>query len=166
MAKKAASDSETSVPVEPTKPRRSLKKILILAVFGILLAGGGLAAYVLVVDEPPTWNKAQASHTDPKDRVIMPLEPFLVNLADKESRRYLKLKVDLEVDSEETVKELEKVLPRIRDALILLLSSKTYLDLSTMEGKQRLKKEIKRRVSALPDGKKVSDVFFTQFVAQ
>ena len=94
------------------------------------------------------------------------MDPFLVNLADKESRRYLKLKVELEVDSEGSEKELEKFLPHIRDGLILLLSSKTYLDLSTVEGKQQLKEEIKRRVSALPGGKKVSNVFFTEFVAQ
>ena len=166
MAKEAAKETENAAPVEPTKPKRSLKKVLILAVVGILLAVGGVAAYVLVVDEPPAGHEAQASQAAPEDRVVMPLDPFLVNLADKESRRYLKLKVELEVDDEETVKELEKSLSRIRDALILLLSSKTYLDLSTLEGKQRLKKEIKKRVSALPDGKKVSDVFFTEFVAQ
>ena len=74
--------------------------------------------------------------------------------------------MEIEVDSDETVKEMEKSLPRLRDALILLLSSKTYLDLSSFEGKQQLKKEIKQRLSALPGGKKVSDVFFTEFVAQ
>jgi flagellar FliL protein len=68
--------------------------------------------------------------------------------------------------SEGTVKELEKSLPRLRDALILLLSSKTYLDLSSFEGKQQLKQDIKKRVSELPVGKKVTDVFFTEFVAQ
>ena len=96
----------------------------------------------------------------------MPLEPFLVNLADKESRRYLKLKVELEVNNEETAKELEKSMPRIRDALILLLSSKTYLDLASYQGKKQLKQEIKQKVTALPGGNKISDVFFTEFVAQ
>ena len=63
-------------------------------------------------------------------------------------------------------KELEKIQPRIRDTLILLLSSKTYLDLSSLEGKQQLKQEIKQKIAALPSGRKVSDVFFTEFVAQ
>ena len=127
---------------------------------------GGLVAYILMSDDPPVGKEAQASQTTPKNSVTLPLEPFLVNLADRESRRYLNLKVELEVDSEGIAKELEKSLPRIRDALILLLSSKTYLDLSTYEGKQQLKQEIKKRVTALPGGSKVSEVFFTEFVAQ
>jgi flagellar FliL protein len=166
MAKEKTKEADTPIPTEETKPKRSIKKILIMAVIGLFLAGGGLVAYILVVDEPPEGQEAHASQVSVHDRVIMTLEPFLVNLADKESRRYLKLKVALEVDSEETEKELEKFQPRIRDTLILLLSSKTYLDLSSLEGKQQLKQEIKQRIAALPNGRKVSDVFFTDFVAQ
>ena len=166
MAREKPQEIEAPLPNDKTGPKRNLKKILILAFIGLLLAGGGLVAYILVTDEPPVGKEAQASQPAPKHVVTMPLDPFLVNLADKESRRYLKLKVELEVDNEGTAKELEKSLPRIRDALILLLSSKTYLDLSSYEGKQQLKQEIKKRVTALPGGSKVSEVFFTEFVAQ
>jgi flagellar FliL protein len=76
------------------------------------------------------------------------------------------LKVEMEVTNEETAKELEKSMPRMRDALILLLSSKTYLDLASYQGKQQLKAEIKQKVTALPGGKNITDVFFTEFVAQ
>jgi flagellar protein FliL len=165
MAKEKAPETDAAPPGKPGR-KRSLKKILILALLGLVLAGGGLVAYIVMVDEPPTGKEAHASQSAAKHRVNMPLEPFLVNLADRETRRYLKLKVELEVDDEATVKELEKSLPRIRDTLILLLSGKTYLDLSSFEGKQQLKNEIKTRVTALPGGKKVSDVFFTEFVAQ
>jgi flagellar FliL protein len=122
---KEKSQEEAPPPAEKTKPKRSLKKILIMAVLGLLLVGGGLVAYVMFTDEPPVGKEAQASHGPSKNVVNMPLEPFLVNLADKESRRYLKLKVELEVKNEETAKELEKSMPRMRDDLILLLSSKT-----------------------------------------
>ena len=166
MAKEKPQETEAPPADGKPKPKRSLIKILILAFIGLLLAGGGLVAYILLTDEPPVGKEAQASQPAQKHAVTMPLEPFLVNLGDKESRRYLKLKVELEVDSEGTAKELEKSLPRIRDALILLLSSKTYLDLSTYEGKQQLKQEIKTRITALPGGSKVSEVFFTEFVAQ
>ncbi len=166
MAREKPQETEAPPPEEKTKPKRSLKKILIIAVLGLLLSVGGLVAYVMVTDEPPVGKEAQASQIPSKHAVNMPLEPFLVNLADKESRRYLKLKVELEVNNEETVKELEKSMPRMRDALILLLSSKTYLDLSSYQGKQQLKQEIKQKVTALPGGNKISDVFFTEFVAQ
>ena len=166
MAKEKPQEKEALPPAEKTKPKRSLKKILIIAILGLLLSGGGLVAYVMLTDEPPVAKEAQASQAASKNVVNMPLEPFLVNLADKESRRYLKLKVELEVNNEETAKELEKSMPRMRDALILLLSSKTYLDLASSQGKQQLKQEIKQKVTALPGGSKISDVFFTEFVAQ
>jgi len=166
MAKEKAPENDDPPPTEKTRRKLSIKKVLILAFLGLVLAGGSLVAYILMVDEPQIGNEAQASQGALASRVTMPMEPFLVNLADRESRRYLKLKVELEVDNEGTVKELEKSLPRIRDALILLLSGKTYLDLSSFEGKQQLKEEIKQKVTVLPGGRKVSDVFFTEFVAQ
>jgi|WetSurMetagenome_2_1015567.scaffolds.fasta_scaffold76129_1 flagellar protein FliL len=166
MAKEKAPDPEASNPAEKAKPKRSLKKILIMGVLGLLLVGGGLVAYVMFTDDPPVGKEAHASQAASKNVVNMPLEPFLVNLADKESRRYLKLKVELEVNNEETAKELEKSMPRIRDTLILLLSNKTYLDLASYQGKQQLKQEIKQKVTSLPGGNKISDVFFTEFVAQ
>lgn len=146
--------------------KRGRKKILLFAFLALLVAGGGLAGYVLMAEEPGAGTEAQASQAPARHRVTMPLEPFLVNLADKESRRYLKLKVELEVENDSAAKELEKSVPRLRDAVILLLSSKTYLDLASVEGKQRLKEEIRQRIRALPGGSRVNDVFFTEFVAQ
>lgn len=166
MNKDKAQDTDTPPLPEKPKSKLSIIKILIMGFLGLLLIGGGLVAYVLMTDEPPRGKEAQAGQVPLDHRVTMPLDPFLVNLADKETRRYLKLKLELEMDSEGSQKELEKFQPHIRDSLILLLSSKTYLDLSTMEGKQQLKEEIKKRVSTLPGGKKVSNVFFTEFVAQ
>ncbi|MFZ5450945.1 MAG: flagellar basal body-associated FliL family protein [Thermodesulfobacteriota bacterium] len=145
----------------PPKPKGKLKKIILLLVVFIVLLGGGAFAYLLLFDDGAP--KKKEAHVE---RAIMPLEPFLVNLADKDSRRYLKVKIDLEVDNEKTVKELEKSMPRIRDQLIFLLSSKSYQDISTPEGKYQLKKDIMARLGALPTGKKITGAFFTEFVAQ
>lgn len=165
MAKAAAKEDRPESVEVPARPKGK-KKIVILALLGLLLTGGGLAAYLLLGEEAPAGKEAQASPPVPKERVFLTLEPFLVNLADKETRRYLKLKVELEVENEKALKNLEKSLPRLRDAFIMHLSSKTYLDLATLEGKQQLKQELKQRVAALPGGQKVSDLFFTEFVAQ
>lgn len=144
----------------PPKPKGKLKKIILLLVVFFVLLGGGAFAYLLLFDEPSPKGTAHV------EKAIMPLEPFLVNLADKDSRRYLKVKIDLEVDSEKTAKVLEKTMPRIRDQLIFLLSSKSYQEIASPEGKHQLKKEILARLAALPSGKKISGAFFTEFVAQ
>lgn len=144
----------------PPKSKGKLKKIIIMGVLAVVLLVGGAFAYLVLTDDPSPDKPKHA------DKAMMTLEPFLVNLADKDSRRYLKVKIDLEVDGEKAVKELEKSLPRIRDQLIFLLSSKSYQDICTPEGKHQLKKEIMERMAALPTGKKISGAFFTEFVAQ
>ena len=96
----------------------------------------------------------------------MPLEPFLVNLADRETRRYLKLKVELEVDSEGTAKELEKSIPASGTPSSCCSAAKPTSTFPPTEGKQQLKQEIKQKITEIPGGSKVSDVFFTEFVAQ
>lgn len=129
---------------------------------GLLVLSGGGLAYLLLTDEP----SAAGLQEEAKPGAIMSLEPFLINLADQETRRYLKIRVELGVDQDKTVKELEKALPRIRDAFILLLGSKTFKDLATPEGKLRLKEEMLQQLAQIPGGKKVREVFFTEFVAQ
>ncbi len=149
-------------PVEeaPPKPKGKMKKLILLVVLPILLLGGGAVAYLAFFDDPAPAKVEQA------EKAIMPLEPFLVNLADKDARRYLKVKIDREVENQKAVKELEKSLPLIRDQLIFLLSSKSYPEIATPEGKHQLKKDIMARLASMPAGKKISAAYFTEFVAQ
>lgn len=151
----------------PTPGSRKIKKILLLAIMILLLGAGGGLAYLMFTDDPyPVESSTRTAPASYPERAIMPLEPFLVNLADRDSRRYLKLKVELEVDQGKAVKELEKVLPPIRDVLILLLSSKTYAEISSVEGKQQLKQDIMQKLAAVPGGNHVKGIYFTEFVAQ
>ncbi len=147
-------------------PKRSRTKLLLLVALGVFLVLGGGLAYLLLTDDPSEATAPQPAAAKAAAGPVMVLEPFLINLADQESRRYLKVKVELEVDQEKSIKELEKSIPRIRDALILLLGSKSYGELGTTEGKHRLKEEILQRLAQVPGGKKVQNVYFTEFVAQ
>ncbi len=149
-------------PLEEAPPKKKGKmKLILFIVLFLLLAGGGFFGYLLLSSDDST--PAKAEH---RQKALMSLEPFLVNLADKDARRYLKVKIELEVDNEKDAKELEKYMPRIRDQLIFLLSSKSYPDISTPEGKLQLKKDIMARLKAIPVGKKISAAYFTEFVAQ
>jgi flagellar FliL protein len=57
-------------------------------------------------------------------------------------------------------------MPKVRDAINLLLSSKTYADLATMESKILLKNEIVERLNQILGGSKVTRVYFTEIVIQ
>lgn len=97
---------------------------------------------------------------------IVPLEPFLVNLVTDESPRYLKVKVELELDSAGTKARLDESLPKVRDAVIALLSSRRVEDVAGFEGKALLKQEIAERINGVLAKGRVTMVMFTDFVVQ
>lgn len=167
-AKKAPEGAETP---QPKKKGSLLKKIILLVVVLLVLGGGGLYVYLEFFDQS-VESEGHAEKPSKKEKEgegvghMMHLETFLVNLADSEGRRYLKVKIDLEVAGEKELKELEKVNYKIRDAVILILSTKTFKDVASAEGKQNLRQEILEKLKILPGGKKITGAYFTEFVAQ
>lgn len=97
---------------------------------------------------------------------IFNLEPFIVNLQDNSGTRYLKLTVNLELNSGTTAAELTAQAPQIRDSLIILLSSKSYADIGTVEGKYQMRDEIVARVNQFLSKSSVKTAYFTEFVIQ
>ena len=80
---------------------------------------------------------------------LVTLEPFVVNLADPMGRRYLKANMDVEVTDGDVAAELNAAMPKIKDALLLLLSSKSFADISSMDKKIELKNEIVDRLNLI-----------------
>jgi flagellar FliL protein len=98
---------------------------------------------------------------------VLALEPFMINLADDGGKRYLKVTVAVDLREEPRKKALEERLPIARDSILLLLSSKTVKDVSTLEGKLALRDEIRRLVArtiGAPERQPV--VYFTDFFIQ
>jgi len=94
------------------------------------------------------------------------IDPFVVNVADGEKDRFLKLKLDLEVSGPEVAKELEQRLPQVKDVTIALLSSQSAAELRTLQGKDVLRSELHARLNALVKQGVVRQVLFTEFVIQ
>jgi flagellar FliL protein len=72
----------------------------------------------------------------------------------------------VEVINKTVANEIDKNLPRVKDTLLLLLSSKTFADLDSMEEKIDLKNEIVQRLNQILGKAKVVKVYFTEFVVQ
>ncbi|MBM4423030.1 MAG: flagellar basal body-associated FliL family protein [Chloroflexi bacterium] len=107
----------------------------------------------------------------------------IVNLADPGGRRYLKISIVLEyaphdaafytlVGEERTAEvtlfaeEMNSKKPIIDDLFNTLLSSKTYDEIYTVEGKELLRMDIVARVNALLPTEHLMYVYFTEFVVQ
>jgi flagellar FliL protein len=170
--------AEENEAQEPKKKGGKLKWIIILVVLLGVLGGGGYFAYTkFFAADPDPEQPASAegeTTTAPEETTaelqgyedLVTLPTFVVNLADPLGRRYLKLTMDVEVADAESAKKLADQEPKVRDAIILLLSSKTYQDLSTIEDKIVLKKEIVERLNQILGNGKVLRVYFTDMVIQ
>lgn len=135
------------------------KLIIIIAAVLLLLLGGGGAAFMLMKKAPAEGEddgegghaKAEAHEPAPKARarhdpknppVFVPLDPFTVNLADKESERYAQIGVTLEIDDAKTGEELKLYMPAIRNNILMVLAHKTAAQLLSREGKEKLAQSI------------------------
>jgi len=154
---------------EVKKSKKGLFIIIIIAV--LVLGGGGFGAYWFLLRTPPPTaaELAEIEAAKKPEPVILPvfaLKPFVVNLADKKSRRYLKVTMKLELSNEELLEEVDKRRAQLRDVVLTLLSSKTAAEISTLEGKFLLRQDIIKRVNVNLVTGKVTKVYWEEFVVQ
>ena len=157
----------------PDAPKKKSKKGLIIAIASVVLlgAGGGGAWFFLNKGEPDPEAAAQASADKKKAaRVFVTLEPFIVNLADRESERYAQVGVVLEVENKETEAQMTAKMPAVRNEILLLLSSKQAEEVSSREGKEQLAKEIvvasNKILETTPATNTIERVNFTHLIIQ
>jgi len=129
--------------------------VVIAAVVGVLVFGKLSSAR-----KPP--NPAPESATE----ALISMEEIVVNLADSKQPHYLKATIVLEVRGAQAQAETEKLMPKIRDAAICVLSTQFYHDLLVPKHRDRLKELIKKRVNTVLSKSKVVSVYFTDFAMQ
>ena len=161
----------------PERPPKTLKIIVILGILAVVLvAGVAVVWYVFLAPQVSEGSSVAGkiksllgSEKKPSANGsghIYKMEPFLVNLVDPAQLRYLKITLHVESDQEKPNEEYEKRLPQLRDAILIILSSKNYKDIMDSEGKSSLREEIKSRMNQLLVGLKVKNIYFTEFVIQ
>lgn len=146
------------------------KKFLIFIILGVvLLLGAGAAAYFLLFSKsspPPEEEQVPVKPDKPEVGPFLQLNPFVVNLSDPTGRRYLRVKIALELKDNEALSEAKDRIPQINDTIILVLSSKTVEEVLAPEGKAELRFEIMNKLNQLLGPGKIRGVYFTQFVVE
>lgn len=168
---------------EPKKKGGKLKLIIILVLVLAVLGGGGFAAWKFYL-QPKLAGNATAEHEPPAEAEkkaegekkaeaapasggqLVTLDSFVVNLSDPMGRRYLKTTMDVEVADSAAAAELTAAMPKVKDTLLLLLSSKSFEEISSMDRKLELKNQIVERLNQIVGKGKVRNVYFTEFVVQ
>jgi flagellar FliL protein len=141
----------------PVAPKSGKKKLIIIvvAVVVLLAAAGGGALFFLkkkahADDEASAEDESPAAvaKVDPKvPPVFVPLEPFTVNLADKEAERYAQIGVTFAVADSKVVDSIKVFMPAIRNNILMVLAHKTSAELLLRDGKDQLAAEILRETS-------------------
>jgi len=167
MADEAAEGAEASAE----KPKK--KKTLLFIIIGVVLlcgAGGGFFAYTKFMKPDPAVVAAAAEKAKKAAAEavgeMFELKPFVVNLSDPKGKRYLKVKIILELGDAADVERAEKAKPKMRDMVIMMLTSLTFEEVMTPEGKIRIRDELHERFNHVLRPTRVRNIYFTDFVIQ
>lgn len=121
------------------------------------------------------WSPAQASSGGSKDDAAaypgyMALEPLVVNLASDRRTRYLKLDAQFYLDNSHDAELVKTHMPLIRDLMIKLLGGRQPDQISSMEAREQLRKELLEKLreammqqTGVPA---ISAIYFTGFIIQ
>ena len=177
MLNDATQPDADSVP--PPQKGKSRKWLIVGAAATLLaLGGGGGGAYYFMAGKPAADNTKDAQKSPPKSAekvphktmLYVPMESFTVNLQNSDQERYLQVTINLEVADTATANSLKEQMPSVRNAVLLLLSSKDARDLMTRDGKEKLSTEITTELRKKLDGagpsKGLEQILFSHFVIQ
>ena len=156
-------------------------KILIILIGVVMVFMLGLGGGLFMM-----WNKLSAMETQsqsaaedseqadqdtpvPVDELLGPifsLDTFIVNLADPGGKRYLRITIDLELDSDLLESEIKKRLPQVRDSILTILPTKHFADISSAKGKTALRDQMQERINGLLARGQITNIYFKEFVVQ
>jgi len=158
------SAAAAAAPAGDAAPKKGKKKLIIILAAVLLLAGVGGGAAVFMMKKNAAEQAAAEEGGDaegdhaPKKKakkehkkadahslpVFVPLDPFVVNLADRETDRFAQIGITLQVDDAKVAEEIKAYLPAIRNNILLLLSHKTSQEMLQVEGKEKLARQVLR----------------------
>jgi len=107
---------------------------------------------------------APAEDPPAKKSMTYGLEKFTVNLLDPKGRWFVTTSIQIEMDSAKARGEIEEKVAPLRDATIMLLSSKTREEVQSIEGKERLKRELQLRFEGILGADSVKNIYFSDFM--
>lgn len=174
--------------VEAPKKSKKLLIIILAAVLVLVIAGGAAAVLLMKKNSDHADDEEGAEETvktKKKDKksdappAFFGLEPFTVNLIPETGDQYLQVAISLELEDSHAEAAIKTQMPKIRNNITLLLSSKKASELQPKEGKQQLASALKDEINSLieppvknkkgevnmPEGP-VRSVLFTSFIIQ
>jgi flagellar protein FliL len=172
----AAKDAAAAAPVQGGGGKSPILLIALAVINMLVVAGVGFMLFKgkqKEAAEPKIEHVIKGEHEAQEHEAheekafigkVVPLETFIVNLSGSKGRRIAKVNMEMELQGDQVQVEIDKRKAQIRDIIIIILSSKTYDEVSTREGKDVVKNEIKDTLNAFLTKGKILNVYFTEFI--
>jgi flagellar FliL protein len=178
MAKEAKPAAEAAPPAKGGSNKLLIIVIVLLVV--VLLIGGVGAFFLLTRHDADDADEEEVAveTVKPKKKVkgappvYVALDTFTVNLTPEKGEQFIQVVLSVEVDDAESGEQIKIYTPKIRNNVMLLLSSKKASELLTKEGKETLAGEIREQMNkVLAPGMRAEDapikeVLFTSLIIQ
>jgi len=152
------------------------KLLIIVAVLLLLVIGGVAAAYFTgladplihsIMGPPEQASEEPSGPVSFEGGVFYELPELLVNLnTTGRTQQFLKMRISIEISSEEQIPQVEQVMPRIVDGFQVYLRELRVEDLKGSAGMYRLREELLKRVNASASPVEVRDVLFREMLVQ
>ncbi len=148
----------TATATDAGVPNRGKKKLIImLAAAALVLAGvGGVAIFMVKKNAAEAEAEAdddshaptKAAKHDPKTvPTFVPLDPFTVNLSDRDAERYAQIGITLELEDAGVGDRVKAYMPAIRNNVLLAIADRSAADLQGRDGKKLLAEKLRREIS-------------------
>ena len=177
-------DDEKTVEAPSGKKKGIIKWVLIgLGLMILIGVSVGTSIYLMKTmlhgqttaqDAEQPNSKAKEDKAKPKQRKISIYykfdPPFVVNIQGETGSRFLQLTIEAMTYDQSVTADIDQHMPVIRNNIVLLLSNVSYEQLSTLEGKQKMRADILSEIQKVLKEKTgkpgVEEVYLTSIVMQ
>ncbi len=157
---------EPPKPVVATGPKPS-KLVIALLVFN--LGASGFAIFKLMTAQPAAAATLATPAPPPPTSIVGPvhaLDPFVVNLDEPGTSRYIKVTMQLELVTADAGPAIEKSKQLIRDTILSHLSGLHLADTLGTAAKDKLRADVMVKLEEIVGKDKIRRLFFQEFVVQ
>lgn len=154
---------------EEVKGKGGKKKIFLILILSILIvsvAGGGIFFFLSKKGGEVEEAKKGKNSKGSKHTVFIEIDPIIVNLLDPTGKRYLQIKMSLEVADKKVEEEVKKKDPIIKDIILKTLSGKTVEEVIVPEAKDKIKQELLKKINEALGEELVLNLYITQYIVE
>lgn len=146
------------------KGNKFLKAGKIFLLIGVIV-GQGIAAYAIIKNNYPDIKETIDGFSQ-KGGVYYKVENIIINPAHSDGERYLILSLAFEMNNSNDVAIADKMSVEIIDRVNSHLIQKSSNELSSIQQRETIKKELTKEVNDLLEKKAVRNLFITKYVIQ